>query len=74
MAKLEWYGFKMGDQQGWDGQAEAGVETFNSNKYGSFIREMFQNSIDARNPSLDDKTPVKIFIELKRVSSEAIPK
>ena len=73
MTKLKWYGFPLGNQLGWEGLADAGIETFTNNKYSSFVREMFQNSLDAKDPELEEEIPVKIKISLRRISTKEIP-
>ena len=42
------------EKKGWKGLNNAAINSFNSNIINSFIREMFQNSNDAR----DKKLPV----------------
>jgi len=44
---------------GWQGLNDAAINTFNSNVINSFVREMFQNSNDAR-----DKDIFKSIIKL----------
>lgn len=71
--ELKWHGFQMGDQQGWHGMADAGIHTFTRDKMGSFIREMFQNSNDARRKNLPEDEPVRIKIRKQTVDGRDIP-
>lgn len=56
--------------KGNEGFNNAGILTFNSNLINSFVREMFQNSNDAKS---DKKQNVKIRIERKKISRKSIP-
>jgi hypothetical protein len=63
----------------WQGLNNAAIYSFNSNIINSFVREMFQNSIDARNKKLpkDASTgkipPLKIRINYKEIVQDEFP-
>ena len=64
---------------GWQGLNDAAINTFNSNVINSFVREMFQNSNDARdkdlpvNPKTGKKPPLHISINYKTLKQEQFP-
>jgi hypothetical protein len=65
--------------KGWKGLNNAAINSFNSNIINSFVREMFQNSIDARDKTLpkDPTTrkipPLRISINYKRIRQSQFP-
>lgn len=59
--KFKWGAFEK--LKGWDGLNNAAINTFNSNIVNSFIREMFQNSNDARQRDNNDEYK-KLIIEI----------
>jgi hypothetical protein len=63
------------EQKGWTGLNNAAITSFNSNIINSFIREMFQNSNDARQRDKSGKTvkPLEIVINYKSVASSELP-
>lgn len=76
---LKWGSFIKEKDGEWDGLNNAAIYSFNSNIINSFVREMFQNSIDARDKNLlpDPKTkkkpPLKIRINYKEVLQNKFP-
>lgn len=63
-------------EKGWDGLNNAAINSFNSNIINSFVREMFQNSNDARingDNGSASKRPLEISIDYRTVSEDAIP-
>src|SRR5437868_6324782 len=67
------------EKKGWKGLNNAAINSFNSNVINSFIREMFQNSNDARDRNLpiDSNTgkvpPLFISINYKKISQDQFP-
>jgi hypothetical protein len=67
------------EKKGWKGLNNAAINSFNSNIINSFIREMFQNSNDARDKKLpvDPVTgklpPLHIVINYKRITQNQFP-
>ncbi|WP_128543209.1 hypothetical protein [Larkinella soli] len=60
--------------KGWDGLNNAAIQTFNSDIVRSFIREMFQNSNDAREfGEGEKKKKLKISLNYRTITSEEIP-
>jgi hypothetical protein len=57
-------------KKGDEGFNNAGILTFNSHAINSFVRELFQNSNDAKP---DDENKIKIKIEYKHISKNEIP-
>jgi len=76
---IKWGSFVKGKKNEWDGLNNAAIYSFNSNVINSFVREMFQNSIDARDKSLalDPDTgkipPLRIRINYKEIKQEEFP-
>lgn len=76
---LKWGSFIKEKDGEWDGLNNAAIYSFNSNIINSFVREMFQNSIDARDKSLpnDNKTgkipPLYIRIIYKSIQQTEFP-
>lgn len=76
-AKLIWGSNE--EKKGWQGLNNAAINSFNSNIINSFIREMFQNSNDARDTKLpiDSKTgkrpPLHIIINYKKIAQNQFP-
>ncbi len=76
---LKWGSFIKEKDGEWDGLNNAAIYSFNSNIINSFVREMFQNSIDARDKNLspDPKTekipPLKIRINYKEILQNEFP-
>lgn len=66
-------------KKGWDGLNDAAINSFNSNVINSFVREMFQNSNDARDKSLSvnqqtgKRPPLHISINYKTFRQEQFP-
>ncbi|PAU94565.1 hypothetical protein CK503_07160 [Aliifodinibius salipaludis] len=65
------------ENKGWQGLNNAAINTFNSNVINSLVREMFQNSIDARNKlagnsQIGDK-PTKIKLRKFSIDKEQFP-
>jgi hypothetical protein len=66
-------------KKGWDGLNDAAINAFNSNVINSFVREMFQNSNDARDKSLPlnqqtgKRPPLHISINYKTLRQEQFP-
>jgi len=77
MTILKW-GSQIKDK-GWDGLNDAAINAFNSNVINSFVREMFQNSNDARDKNLPvdqvtgERPPLKISINYKTLMQEQFP-
>jgi hypothetical protein len=70
--KIQWGGFEK--SKGWDGLNNAAINSFNSNIINSFIREMFQNSNDARqDDESGNKKKLKIEIDYKKIKVEDFP-
>lgn len=67
------------EKKGWQGLNNAAINSFNSNIINSFIREMFQNSNDARDsklsidPSTGKKPPLHIVINYKKITQNQFP-
>lgn len=67
------------EKKGWKGLNNAAINSFNSNIINSFIREMFQNSNDARDKKLpaDPNTgklpPLHIVINYKKIAQNQFP-
>lgn len=67
------------EKKGWQGLNNAAINSFNSNIINSFIREMFQNSNDARDKNLpiDETTgkrpPLHIIINYKKIEQNQFP-
>lgn len=67
------------EKKGWQGLNNAAINSFNSNIINSFIREMFQNSNDARDKTLpiDPVTgklpPLHIVINYKKIAQNQFP-
>lgn len=65
--------------KGWAGLNNAAINTFNSHIINSFVREMIQNSNDARNNRLpidkvtNKRPPLKIIINYKTISADNFP-
>lgn len=65
--------------RGWDGLNDAAINTFNSNVINSFVREMFQNSNDARDrelpvdPTTGQRPPLLVKINYKSLTQEQFP-
>jgi hypothetical protein len=57
-------------KKGKDGFNNAGILTFNSHAINSFVRELFQNSNDARS---EDKGMIRIRIEYRSIPKSEIP-
>jgi hypothetical protein len=76
-AKLIWGSSE--EKKGWKGLNNAAINSFNSNIINSFVREMFQNSNDARDKTLsvDQNTgkipPLHISINYKKISRSQFP-
>jgi hypothetical protein len=76
-ANLKWGSQKK--DRGWDGLNDAAINAFNSNVINSFVREMFQNSNDARDKELSvnqqtgKKPPLHISINYKTFKQEQFP-
>jgi len=65
-------------KKGWDGLNDAAINAFNSNVINSFVREMFQNSNDARdklliNQQTGKRLPLHISINYKTFKQEQFP-
>ena len=66
-------------RKGWDGLNDAAINAFNINVINSFVREMFQNSNDARDKSLPvnqqtgKRPPLHISINYKTLKQEQFP-
>ena len=58
-------------EKGWDGLNNAAINSFNSNVINSFVREIIQNSNDARrkDPETKERLPLRIVINYKSVST-----
>jgi hypothetical protein len=52
---------------------DAGVETFKGNLDRYLARELIQNSLDARDPSVDQKKPVLVEFEMLSLKRSQIP-
>lgn len=67
------------EKKGWQGLNNAAINSFNSNIINSFIREMFQNSNDARNKNLPINPvtgklpPLHIIINYKKIDQNQFP-
>lgn len=67
------------ENKGWQGLNNAAINSFNSNIINSFIREMFQNSNDARDkklpidPNTGKMPPLHIVINYKKISQNQFP-
>lgn len=67
------------ENKGWQGLNNAAINSFNSNIINSFIREMFQNSNDARDKDLPidqntgKKPPLHIVINYKKITQNQFP-
>lgn len=67
------------EKKGWKGLNNAAINSFNSNIINSFIREMFQNSNDARDKDLPTNKasgklpPLRIVINYKEISQDQFP-
>jgi hypothetical protein len=59
-------------KKGWDGLNDAAINTFNGDVINSFVREMFQNSNDARQKEDGKYLKLKIQFEHKKVASDNI--
>ncbi len=60
--------------KGWDGLNNAAIQTFNSDIINSFVREMFQNSNDARqNDVTGAKRKLKVIINYRTVDKNTFP-
>jgi uncharacterized membrane protein YgcG len=76
-AKLIWSSSE--EKKGWQGLNNAAINSFNSNIINSFIREMFQNSNDARDkklpidPKTGKKPPLHIVINYKKILKNQFP-
>jgi len=76
---VRWGSFEKAKAGEWDGLNNAAIYSFNSNIINSFVREMFQNSIDARNKDLPidlasgKLPPLKVRIEYKELLREQFP-
>ncbi len=67
------------EKKGWKGLNNAAINSFNSNIINSFVREMFQNSNDARDknlpvdPQTGQKPPLRIVITYRTIAREQFP-
>src|SRR5690242_1449656 len=57
-------------KKGDEGFNNAGILTFNSHAINSFVRELFQNSNDAKS---ETEKKIKVKIEYKQISKKQIP-
>lgn len=75
--KLKWGSHE--ETKGWQGLNNAAIHSFNSNIINSFVREMFQNSNDARDktlpadPTTGRKPPLRIVINYRTITREQFP-
>jgi hypothetical protein len=61
-------------EKGWDGLNDAAINTFNSDVINSFVREMFQNSNDARRKDGNRDLKLKVEFELQKLPVDTIPR
>lgn len=77
MKQLKWGSFTKTKNGEWNGLNNAAIYSFNGNIINSFVREMFQNSIDARDKDNLDESgklkPLLIKINYKNVGQEDFP-
>ena len=77
MKQLKWGSFTKTKNGEWNGLNNAAIYSFNGNIVNSFVREMFQNSIDARDKDSLDKSgklkPLLIKINYKNIGQEDFP-
>ncbi|WP_392336577.1 hypothetical protein [Loktanella salsilacus] len=57
----------------WRGFNTPGIATFAGHRYRALAREIAQNSLDARDPDADPRTPVHLEFKLLEVPREEIP-
>lgn len=69
--KIQWGSFAK--QKGWEGLNNAAINAFNSDVINSFVREIFQNSIDARQEENGEKKKLIIEINYKTINSDQFP-
>lgn len=70
--KLSWGSLEK--VKGWDGLNNAAINSFNSNVINSFVREIFQNSNDARRKikGSENRMPLKVIINYKDIHRNQI--
>ena len=69
---FHWGGFEK--PKGWDGLNNAAINSFNSDVINSFVREMFQNSNDARQKDFNgNKKKLLIEIGYKKIQIDDFP-
>lgn len=72
MMKLTWGSLER--VKGWEGLNNAAINSFNSNVINSFVREIFQNSNDARrrDKNSDNRLPLRVSINYKDIPRNQI--
>ena len=50
---------------------DAGIETFTADMHRSLVREIIQNSLDAKNPQIDE--PVRVEFKMIALNRDKVP-
>lgn len=50
---------------------DAGIETFTADMHRSLVREIIQNSLDAKNPQIDE--PVRVELKMIALNRDKVP-